>query len=409
LAHSIIRVPGTGSNGPFAVNFTLGFLSRTHVTAYVEGESDTLGNQAYRVITWINDSLITVGGSPIVSPQFLIISRDTPVNAPVHDYQNGSVLEEANLDQSYLQTILVAQEMHDGKNSNVLLHELDAAGFRIRHLADGVETTDAATVGQVAAAKEINTAAITQIQAAASTALDSIYKMADSAVEGINSISNTASASAGLAIDAADRAEVAANAVNQDAIEVGYLAASVSSVAVSVESRTASAENSAALATAQADRAYTAVNSAVASVVAQTNEAAELATNQAVIATTKATESALSASGASAAKTAAEVAASSAAVSLAHVSDATVFVAAAVLDTIGYVADAAYEVARASAYANATGTSTAVTGTLSQILAPTMDLGAIPLVASVFNNENFPAMRIDLAAESGITDFGGLA
>jgi len=148
MAHSIINYLGNGTGGPFAVNFTLGFLSRSHVTAYVQGELDGAGNQIYRTITWINDGLVTVSGVVAVGAE-LVISRDTPVDNAQHDYQDGSVLDEQSLDESNLQSLLIAQEYADGKRLSNLSRDLDVSGYRLTGLAPPLLPSDAVPLSYI--------------------------------------------------------------------------------------------------------------------------------------------------------------------------------------------------------------------------------------------------------------------
>ena len=117
----------------FAVNFTLGFLSRDHVTAFVEDELDGGGNQIFRTITWINDGLITLSGTLAIG-DVVKIQRTTPAESLIHDFQAGAVLREGNLDEAHLQALMILHEVFDGRNINSFSSDLNMNQFDILNI-----------------------------------------------------------------------------------------------------------------------------------------------------------------------------------------------------------------------------------------------------------------------------------
>lgn len=101
-----------GSTVQYALNFTLGFLSRSHVFCHVEGEVDALLNPIPRVLTWITDGLVGIG-AVVPAGKEILLFRDTPKNILVHDYEDGAGIIAANLDQSNLQSVMLAHEALD--------------------------------------------------------------------------------------------------------------------------------------------------------------------------------------------------------------------------------------------------------------------------------------------------------
>lgn len=118
MAHSINSYPGAGTNGPFAINFTLGYLSRSHVTAYVVGEVDGLGYTNTRTIQWVNDSLVNIDGAPVAEGEILNFVRATPIEQLQHNFQDGAVLDEKSLDEANLQVLMFSQEVTDAFDNN---------------------------------------------------------------------------------------------------------------------------------------------------------------------------------------------------------------------------------------------------------------------------------------------------
>lgn len=111
----------------FAVNFTLGYLSRDHVTAFITGELDGSGNQLFRTLSWINDGLVELSGTLSVG-NIVNIQRTTPADSLIHDFQAGSVLKEQNLDQAHLQALMILHEVFDGRNISEFSQTLNMQG-----------------------------------------------------------------------------------------------------------------------------------------------------------------------------------------------------------------------------------------------------------------------------------------
>jgi hypothetical protein len=65
--------------------------------------------------------------TPLVGEQTVRIKRTTPIDEPLVDYTNGSVLGESDLDATALQSLFAAQEVADAADN--LLHTNDAGDF----------------------------------------------------------------------------------------------------------------------------------------------------------------------------------------------------------------------------------------------------------------------------------------
>lgn len=252
MAHSIVTYPGSGTAGPFVVNFTLGYLSQAHVTAWVVDEVDLEGNQLYRTLTWINSGLVSVSGAAVAPGQTLIISRDTPVTSAVHDYADGAVLDETSLDESNLQNIMLAQESLDGKRQYVLYDNLDAAGFTIKNLGSlevPAPTTDSSAVprsfvdsGLISYAEATK---VTMADDAASSSADAIASAASAAAAGLSEVAAAASAaSAALYTDAdtleGHNAEYFSDAATLSGVAVGDVVKLYSTISSAVVSTSVS-------------------------------------------------------------------------------------------------------------------------------------------------------------------------
>lgn len=106
---SVNRFPGDGSTVTWNLNFSGGYIRREHVKAYAEAVS---GTQTAVTLDWTGPFTVTV--TPAVpSGSTLVVYRDTPKDAPLTDFSDGAIINEANLDLLAKQSIFVAAEMVD--------------------------------------------------------------------------------------------------------------------------------------------------------------------------------------------------------------------------------------------------------------------------------------------------------
>lgn len=164
----------------FAVNFTLGYIDQTHVTARVNDEVDGSNEPLYRTITWITSGTVSISGS-LTSGDVIVFERTTPKDALQNDYQDDDILDEKNLDNSFKQALMVAHEALDGRLA-VAADNRDMGNNRIVNLANAVDAQDAVTLSQVesltgnapasAAAAAVSAAAALVSEGNASTSAD---------------------------------------------------------------------------------------------------------------------------------------------------------------------------------------------------------------------------------------------
>lgn len=150
MANSILTYPGSAGFGPYAATFTLGKLRDAYVQVRVNEEVDGLDAPLYRDIEWISETLfnITSGTEPTGADEVQVL-RTIPDDALIHDYSNGAVIEELNLDESNLQCIMLVHQFLDGRLTATLANDLDMGGHKIINLGEATEDTDAATWGQL--------------------------------------------------------------------------------------------------------------------------------------------------------------------------------------------------------------------------------------------------------------------
>ena len=110
------------------MNFTLGYIDPTHITARVGNEVDGLGNPVYRAITFLGPNLFQIAGTPAGIGVPVVFERTVPKASLIVNFSNGDVLDELNLDTSQLQTIMAVQEVLDGRFAS-LGRDLDFGNF----------------------------------------------------------------------------------------------------------------------------------------------------------------------------------------------------------------------------------------------------------------------------------------
>lgn len=154
MAKTYKEYPYEAGRTLYPVSFELGYIDRSHIKVYIKG---TLVSKQF---SWVNNSQIQLL-SPVNTGETLIIRRVVPRNAAINDYEDGARLSEENLDDSFLQALMILEEVADGfvtsdgililQDTLKLTGDLDLDNYRIINLADGVANSDGVTVGQLKA------------------------------------------------------------------------------------------------------------------------------------------------------------------------------------------------------------------------------------------------------------------
>lgn len=134
--YSFVQLPGNGVTKNFA--FTFPYLNKTHVTATVDGVAT--------LFTWLTSTIIQFSVAP-PSGSVVEIRRVTPIDGPLVNYSNGSVLTEGDLDSDTIQSIYIAQEQEDSKTNSIQLASdstYDALARRIKNTGAPTHPADAA-------------------------------------------------------------------------------------------------------------------------------------------------------------------------------------------------------------------------------------------------------------------------
>ena len=136
----LARVSYTSNGSTPTFSFSFPYIAKSHIKAFVNGVEDTN-------ITFPTSSSVTLSSTP-ANGATVTIQRFTPTNSRLIDFQDGSVLTSADLDQSADQNFFIAQETTDNVSSNLSLtssNVYDANNKRIINVANPINAQDAVT------------------------------------------------------------------------------------------------------------------------------------------------------------------------------------------------------------------------------------------------------------------------
>ena len=141
MAFAVDTYTGNGSTTTFSVTFP--YIEQAHVIVSVDGVTKTLTTD----YTFPTSSTITFTSAPATST-VIKFTRSSNRTARLVDYQDGSTLTEANLDQDGNQSFFMAQEAIDVTDNALTKNALnlfDANNNRIINVADPTSAQDAST------------------------------------------------------------------------------------------------------------------------------------------------------------------------------------------------------------------------------------------------------------------------
>ena len=144
----------TSSTGPHA--FTFDYLETSHISVLVNGSALAAAPTGFTIDTAAKT--VTLAADPGTDANVRIL-RTTPgltssQQAMLVDFQDGSVLSEADLDKACKQLLFIAQEANDRTSSGAIgldstLTKFDAENKRISNLAASVDSSDAVTKSEL--------------------------------------------------------------------------------------------------------------------------------------------------------------------------------------------------------------------------------------------------------------------
>jgi hypothetical protein len=139
MANTYVDYTATAAQTDFAFNFP--YLEDEHVTVEINGVATTL----FTIVT--SPALKVVLDSGATAGDIVRVRRVSQRDTNLVDFQNGSVLTEAELDRAYLHNRYLAEEISELNDQSLQVEaggtEWDAKGLRIKNVGNPTDTTDA--------------------------------------------------------------------------------------------------------------------------------------------------------------------------------------------------------------------------------------------------------------------------
>jgi hypothetical protein len=139
MAKTYFEYPGDGVRTVYPVSFVLGYLQQQDVYVFVGTDPTVQVNYS-----WQDSASIELDAAPAIGTT-LTIRRIAARDGAINDYQNGAVLEENNLDNSFAQGLMIDEELEDGFATDVIQQQDMNFGdtYGVSGLRDPVEPRDA--------------------------------------------------------------------------------------------------------------------------------------------------------------------------------------------------------------------------------------------------------------------------
>lgn len=133
---SFVQYPGDGSTKIFSVPFP--YLDKAHVRITIGGVLKETG------ISWNTEASVELNAAP-ANDAVVDIRRVTPVNVPIVDFTDGSVLTERNLDTLARWLQYVSEENRDNSMQVNTLGQWEGGSRRIQNVQDPIDAQDVVT------------------------------------------------------------------------------------------------------------------------------------------------------------------------------------------------------------------------------------------------------------------------
>lgn len=232
--YSVNEFPGDGTTTDWSIQFSgrhPGYISIDHVRASIIAPNGTETLVSLSQENFVLPTLLRI--TPAVpAGSVLRVWRDTPKSEPLLNYNDGALLTERNLDQSFEQAVYAAAEMVD-RSAESLADVEEFADAVLTRLGQVEDVADTALNTSVLALNTSNTA-LTAAQEAVSTsnaALAGVEGATEAAILATDA-ANAANSAATLATTAANNATTAATdalATSQEAVDTATDALDVAS------------------------------------------------------------------------------------------------------------------------------------------------------------------------------------
>jgi microcystin-dependent protein len=141
MATTYVDYTATAAQTDFAFSFP--YLEDEHVTVEINGVATTL----FSIVTTPATKVVLDSGA--TAGDIVRVRRRSQRGTNLVDFQNGSVLTEAELDRAYLHNRYLAEEIGELNDASMQVEvggtQWDAKGLRIKNLGSPTDTTDAST------------------------------------------------------------------------------------------------------------------------------------------------------------------------------------------------------------------------------------------------------------------------
>lgn len=193
--HSVLEYTGDGVTDTYAVNFTLGYIDKSHIQCRVGTEVDGSMNPVYRTLADVpgDPGRMRITGAVPGAGVKILFRRIVPKTVLQNDFADGAAIEDTALDDSFKQPIMMAHELLDGFGLETVYSDINLTGHKIKNVY-----TDANDPASLATVEYVGQAPVHAAAAAASAATAITAK--NQAVTASTNASNSASAAATSAL-----------------------------------------------------------------------------------------------------------------------------------------------------------------------------------------------------------------
>lgn len=146
MAKTFEQYTGDGVRTVYPVDFILGYLEQDDIYVYQGDDYNT--QLSY---TWQNSTTIELD-APVVDGTTFRIRRIVDRSELINSYSNGARLGKNSLNQSFLQTLMLVEEIDDGfisADGTIIQGDLSLGGNKLIDVAEGTELTDGVNLEQV--------------------------------------------------------------------------------------------------------------------------------------------------------------------------------------------------------------------------------------------------------------------
>ena len=137
--HSSFSYECTSDDLAFNTPFSMGVLDVSHVTAYVVGELDGLGEQLYRAITYDITTNTTTFEDALPTPCTVVIQRTVPKDALYISFVYGADVTRGNMDILSTYTIMALHEVLDGRMAQAAWDNLNAILLKVTETKNSID------------------------------------------------------------------------------------------------------------------------------------------------------------------------------------------------------------------------------------------------------------------------------